>query len=95
MTRGLAQKLEAATDFELGEEGRDVELYGAFGEIQFASDLLVGETAKYAIEDFLFPTRKAHGAFDTVPGLEKLLSLLGQAVQAFRGCRNHDEIVFG
>ena len=95
MTRSLAHKLEAATNLELGEQGRNVKFDGAFGEIQFVGDFLVGKTAKDAIEDFLFPASEAHSVLGAVAGFEKLLGFLGQAVQGIGSGWNHNEIILG
>jgi hypothetical protein len=46
MTRSFAHEFEATTDLKLGEQRRDVKFHGAFGEIQFVGDFLVGKTAK-------------------------------------------------
>ena len=70
MTRSLAHKLEATTNLEFGEQGRDVKFYSAFRKIQFVGDFLVGKTAEDAIEDFFFTAGEAHGVFGAVAGFE-------------------------
>ena len=95
MARSLAHEFEATTDLELGEQGRDVKFHGAFGEVQFVGDFLVSETAKDAIEDFLFTAGEAHGVLGAVAGFKKLLSFFGQAVQSVGSGRDHDEIILG
>jgi len=95
MTRGLAHELEASTDLELGQQGRDVKFYGAFGEIQLVGDFLVGKATKDAIEDFFLAAGEANGVFGAVSRFEKFLGFFGQAVQGIGSGRNHDEIVLG
>src|SRR5260221_7745478 len=75
MTRSLTHELEAAADLELGQQGRNVEFDGAFGEIQLVGNFLVGKTAKNAIEDFLFAAGEAHGVLGAMTRFGKLLSL--------------------
>ena len=55
MARSLAHEFEATTDLELGEQGRDMEFHGAFGEIQLVGNFLVSANAKTPIEKLSRP----------------------------------------
>src|ERR1700694_4129997 len=43
-----------AADSKLAQQVRDVKFYSAFGDVEFVSNLLVGQVFKQTIQDFLF-----------------------------------------
>lgn len=93
VARSFAHEFETSTDFELGEQGRDVKLNGALGKIQFVGNFLVGQAAEDTVQDFLFAAREANGALGAMARFEKFLGFFRQATQAIGGSRNHNEIV--
>ncbi len=55
ITYSIQEKVNARTHAEFFEQGGDVKLHCALGEMQPCSDLLVAEVLRYAIEDFALP----------------------------------------
>ena len=51
---GQEDEVGAAADSEFVQEIGDVELYGAFGDVQFAGNFFVGKIFEQRVEDFLF-----------------------------------------
>src|SRR5579885_2442033 len=95
LARSFAHEFQTSTYFEFLKERRDVEFDGAFGEVEFVGNFLVGQAAKDSVENFFFTAGEAHRAFGAVAGFEQPLSLVGQFAQTVRRRRNHHQIVFG
>ena len=93
LLRGFAHELHAAADLEFGEQGRNVELDSALGEIEFGGDFLIRETAKNAIQNLFLAACQPDTGFDAVAGIEQFLSLVGQPLETFRGGWDHDEVI--
>ena len=51
---GQEDEVGAAANTEFVQEIGDVELYGAFGDVQFAGDFLVGKIFEQGVQNFLF-----------------------------------------
>lgn len=91
--RGFANEFHAAADSEFREQGRDVKLHGALGEIQIAGNFLVGESAQDAAQNFFLATRDFHFALDRLAGIEKFAGLIGESFGVGLFGFNHDDVV--
>ena len=89
----LAHQFETPAYLEFCEQGRNVELHSALGEVEFVRDFLIGQAAQDSIEDFFLAAREAHGAFCAVTRLQEFLRFFVEADQRFLRGRNHDEVI--
>ena len=51
--KGQQNQIRATPDAKLAEQVRDVEFYGALGDVEFAGDFFVGEVFQQRVQDFL------------------------------------------
>ncbi len=93
MARSLPHQLHSAAHLELRQQRRDVEFYGALGEIQICSDFLVGETLHQAGKYFFLPARQPDLTVDGFPGLQELSRLFIQAFQNLIFGLDQDDII--
>ena len=93
--RSLAQEFHAAVNLVFGKQGRDMELDGALGQIQFVSNFLIGEAAEYTLKYFLFPAGELYSTLGAMSCFEKFLRFFGEPGYAIGGSLNHDEVVAG
>src|SRR5690242_14979766 len=81
MAGGFPHKLHAAAHLEFCQEGGNVELDGAFREVEIGSDFFVGKTIRNTGKDFLLAARQAHLTMNGLASFEQLVGFLNQVFE--------------